>query len=139
MNFTLGQQLATTSKGEITRAQLREYAQASGDRNPIHIDEQFAQDAGFPGVIAHGMLSMAFLGDYINEHFPPKLFKLVHFRARFKKITFPGDRITCHGKIKHIDADQRITVQLTTRNQNGEQTTTGEATVQRTDTQCHFS
>lgn len=129
MTFAPGDTLPSTSKGEITRDQLRQYASASGDVNPIHLDEKFAKDAGFPSVIAHGMLSMAFLGDYILEHFSSKSFVLSKFKVRFKRITFPGDHITCVGKIRDVDEVGAVTVSVATQNQKGEETTSGEATL----------
>ena len=49
----------------VTREQIDEYAEASGDRNPIHLDEDFARSVGLPGVIAHGMLAMAHLANLV--------------------------------------------------------------------------
>ncbi|MBI1861220.1 MAG: MaoC family dehydratase N-terminal domain-containing protein [Deltaproteobacteria bacterium] len=129
MTYVVGEAIPATLKGEITREQLRAYADASGDINPIHLNEKFAKEAGFPSVIAHGMLSAAFLGDYILEHFPENTFRLEKFKVRFKKITLPGDLITCVGKIKSIDKERSIIATIATTNQKGEETTSGEATL----------
>jgi acyl dehydratase len=51
----------------INRALLKQYADASGDQNPIHQDEAFAKSVGLPDVIAHGMLTMALVGKYVSE------------------------------------------------------------------------
>lgn len=51
----------------INRAMLKQYADASGDQNPIHQDETFAKSVGLPDVIAHGMLTMALVGKYVSE------------------------------------------------------------------------
>ena len=51
----------------VNRALLKEYADASGDQNPIHQDEAFAKSVGLPDVIAHGMLTMALVGKYVTE------------------------------------------------------------------------
>ncbi len=127
MTLEAGFILTPTTKGEISREQLKAYAAASGDHNPIHLDDQFARDAGFPSVIAHGMLSMAFLGDFTVQHFPSA--RLLSIKTRFKRITVPGDTISCTGKIKHVGTDGTVTLSLATLNQRGEETTTGEATV----------
>jgi acyl dehydratase len=50
----------------INRALLKQYADASGDQNPIHQDQEFAQSVGLPDVIAHGMLTMALVGKYVS-------------------------------------------------------------------------
>jgi acyl dehydratase len=51
----------------ITRADLVAYAQASGDHNPIHQDEAVARSVGLPGVIAHGMYTLALAARYVDE------------------------------------------------------------------------
>jgi acyl dehydratase len=64
----------TTAKGDeldpttvrITRADLVRYAGASGDFNPIHWSDRFATGVGLPGVIAHGMLTMALAGRFVT-------------------------------------------------------------------------
>jgi acyl dehydratase len=51
----------------INRALLKAYADASGDQNPIHQNEEFALSVGLPNVISHGMLTMALAGKYVTE------------------------------------------------------------------------
>lgn len=129
MTYQEGQALSPLAKPAITAEQLREYAEASGDTNPIHLDPDFARDAGFPSVIAHGMLSMGFLGDYVRHHFPESRYDLVRFKARFRKVTFPGDTLTCEGRVKAVLPDGSLALSVLTRNQGGEVTTDGEAVV----------
>lgn len=129
MRFEPNQPLRPLSKAPITVEQLKDYAKASGDNNPIHLDEKFAHEAGFPSVIAHGMLSMAFMGDCVNYNFPPNEYEIKSFSCRFKKVTFPGDKITASGKIKSTNADGSITLALWTENQQGEHTLEGEALI----------
>lgn len=54
----------------VTRADLVRYAAASGDHNPIHQDEEVARSVGLPGVIAHGMYTMALAARAVGEWFP---------------------------------------------------------------------
>jgi acyl dehydratase len=69
---------------DIDRALLMQYADASGDQNPIHQDEAFAKSVGLPDVIAHGMLTMALAGKYISDWAGgPQNVK--EFSARFTK------------------------------------------------------
>ena len=69
---------------EINRALLKRYADASGDQNPIHQDENFAKSVGLPDVIAHGMLTMALAGKYVSDWAGgPQNVK--EFSARFTK------------------------------------------------------
>jgi acyl dehydratase len=51
----------------IDRAMLKAYADASGDQNPIHQNEEFAKAVGLPNVISHGMLTMALVGKYVSD------------------------------------------------------------------------
>ncbi len=129
MSWQAGQALKTLTKPPFTAQQLKDYAAASYDHNPIHLEEGFAQEAGFPSVIVHGMLSMAFLGDHLQFNFPPGQYRVAKLKARFRKVTVPGDILSCEGKIKRVDPDGCILVTLLTRNQRGEVTTDGEAEV----------
>jgi len=126
MKWVQGQVLPLLEKPEITLSQLKQYGKVSGDLNPIHFDKAFAEDAGFPSVIAHGMLSMAFLGDYLIKYFSEDEYRLVRFKTRFRKVTFPGDVLTCFGHVKEVSRSQVI-ISLGARNQNGIVTTEGEA------------
>ena len=69
---------------EINRALLKQYADASGDHNPIHQDEAFAKSVGLPDVIAHGMLTMALTGKYISDWAGGSQ-NVKEFSARFTK------------------------------------------------------
>ena len=68
----------------LDRELLKHYAEASGDQNPIHQNEEFAVSVGLPNVIAHGMLTMALVGKYISD-FAGGSAKVVEFGARFTK------------------------------------------------------
>ncbi|HKJ11319.1 MAG TPA: MaoC/PaaZ C-terminal domain-containing protein [Ornithinimicrobium sp.] len=59
-------QIVATRTVSVDRDRLREYAEASGDRNPIHLDEQAARAVGLPGVIAHGMWTMGAAADVVS-------------------------------------------------------------------------
>ena len=68
----------------INRAMLTSYADASGDQNPIHQNEEFAVSVGLPNVIAHGMLTMALVGKYISD-FAGGAANVLELGARFTK------------------------------------------------------
>ncbi len=85
----------------ITREQIAAYAEASGDRNPIHLDEEFARSVGLPGVIAHGMLLMGLMASTVGESS-----KLRQISVRFGGIVVPGDTITftaAGGELKAVN------------------------------------
>ncbi|HBW35777.1 MaoC/PaaZ C-terminal domain-containing protein [Desulfosporosinus sp. BICA1-9] len=110
-----------------TDLQLRQYAEASGDFNPIHLDEAFARKAGFDGIIAHGMLTMAQLGamltDWISEEGTLK-----SFEVRFKNMVRVGERIVFSGYIKDALSDA-VKCDLIVTKANGEEVLTGSAEV----------
>jgi len=74
----------------ITKEQIADYAEASGDHNQIHLDPGFARAAGLPDTIAHGMLSMGLAASALEKWkiHPEKLLK---FESKFKDKVFPGD------------------------------------------------
>jgi acyl dehydratase len=133
-DVTAGQELVPLVKPPITQEQLRRYAKASGDFNPIHLDEQAAHRVGLDGVIAHGMLSMAFLGQFVNQQIAgiPGA-RLERLRVRFMDMVRLGDTLTCHGvvKSKTIDDDlsESVTLECWAQNQKGDKVTAGEAVV----------
>lgn len=68
----------------LDRALLKQYADASGDQNPIHQNEEFALSVGLPNVIAHGMLTMALVGKYVSD-FAGGAANVLEYGARFVK------------------------------------------------------
>ena len=66
-DIALGDPIAALAKPAISRLQLALYASAGADHNPIHQDEAAARAGGLPGVIAHGMLPLGFLGQMLNH------------------------------------------------------------------------
>ena len=75
----------------LDRELLKRYADASGDQNPIHQNEEFAVSVGLPNVIAHGMLTMALVGKYVSD-FAGGSAKVIEFGARFTKpVIVPAD------------------------------------------------
>lgn len=73
----------------FTREQIAAYADASGDRNPIHLDDAFARSVGLPGVIAHGLLQMGLLARVAGD--PRRLRRL---SCRFAGMVQPGETVT---------------------------------------------
>ena len=89
-SLTVGSALPERSF-QITRADLKTYADASGDQNPIHQDEAFAISVGLPNLIAHGMYTMALAGKYLTD-WAGELTALAEFGVRFTKpVIVPAD------------------------------------------------
>jgi acyl dehydratase len=81
----------------VTHEILMQYAQVSGDLNPLHIQPDFARKAGFEDVIVHGMYGMAQLGRLLTRHFRPESIR--SFRVRFGAVIPVGSRIHCRAKL----------------------------------------
>lgn len=129
-NISVGAEIPALELPPISRVTLALYAGASGDHNPVHIDSDFAQQAGMPDVFAQGMLSMAYLGRMLTNWQPQA--KLRKFSNRFAAITQLQDVITCTGKVVELveqngEALARCEIQAVKA--TGEQTLVGEALV----------
>ncbi|MEW6121798.1 MAG: MaoC/PaaZ C-terminal domain-containing protein [Pseudomonadota bacterium] len=97
----------------VTTQQLVRYAGASDDYNRIHYDLPFAEASGLGGVIAHGMLTMAFMGRAVTDAIGPAGF-VRRLSARFVAPVRPGDVVRVEAKIleardeagaRHVRAD----------------------------------
>lgn len=123
-----GEALPTAEFGPVTRATLALFAGGSGDHNPLHIDTDYAHAAGLPDVIAHGMLSMAYLGRYLEAIAAPGSIR--SWSARFTAATPVGARVLCSATVADIDsAIGEISVLLTADTHEGVRTIEGRATL----------
>ena len=98
----------------LDRALLKQYADASGDQNPIHQNEEFALSVGLPNVIAHGMLTMALVGKYVSD-FAGGSAHVLEYSARFTKpvIVPAGEKVdlTVSATVAEV-ADGKISLTL---------------------------
>ena len=98
----------------VDRALLKAYADASGDQNPIHQNEEFAVSVGLPNVIAHGMLTMALVGKYVTDWAGGSA-AVKEYSARFVKpvIVPAGEKVdlTVSATVSEIDGD-RVSINL---------------------------
>ena len=125
-----GDEIEPMAKPEITKQLLIDYGEAALDGNPIHTDDEFAQDAGYPGVFAQGMLSMGFLAQYLVERFGIE--SLRRIKVRFAEHTWPGERIVCKAVVskKYSEGSETLVeLDIDTANDQGEQKLIGNATV----------
>lgn len=98
----------------LNRALLKQYADASGDQNPIHQNEEFAISVGLPNVIAHGMLTMALVGKYVSD-FAGGSANVLEYSARFTKpVIVPANEkvdLTVSATVAEV-ADGKISLTL---------------------------
>jgi len=105
----------------LTRTDIVKYAGASGDFNQIHHDETFAKGAGYPTVFAHGMLNAGFVSKCLTDYVGRQ--NLRKFSVSFRNQVWPGDTITCGGKVTRKfeeRGEKRIEGELFAVNQKGE-------------------
>ena len=99
--------------------QTYRYAKASGDRNPIHVDPEFARSVGLPGIIVHGMCTMGFASRaVIAEACGDDSTRLRRLAVRFARPVVPGQPITTH-LWPASDSDGRRRWAFETLNQDG--------------------
>ena len=113
---------------EVTQAGINAYAEASGDHNPIHIDEAFAQTTPLGGTIAHGMLVLAFLSQMMTAAFGAAWLASGRLDVRFRVPARPGDTITARALSAKAEGDA-LRYQVECVNQAGEVVISGTATV----------
>ena len=117
-------------KKDITQENINLYAGASGDFNPIHVDEDFARQTPLGGTIAHGMLVLAYVSQMMTAAFGQNWLVGGRLGIRFRTPARRGDTITVSGRIDRIEKNGLqtvITCDVLCQNQNGESVVTGEA------------
>jgi acyl dehydratase len=87
----------------VDQDQIGAYAQAAGDPNPIHTDEELARAFGFPATIAHGMLTMAILTECVAR-WAGGYDRVASMAVRFSKPLLRGDTLICSGRVVDVDA-----------------------------------
>jgi acyl dehydratase len=91
----------------VTRRDVAAYAEAGGDRNPLHLDDDVAGAAGFPGIVAHGMFTMGHLASCLSRWAggPDRIRRL---GAQFRAPVFMGDEIVAGGRVKTVDVERGV-------------------------------
>ncbi len=127
----VGDELPALAKAPVDRVQLARYAGASGDFNPIHVDEVYARGIGMPSVYAPGMLVMGFLGQLVSDW--ARGAQLRKYNVRFIKMVWPGDTVVCKGRVTDRFGDNGryfADLDLWAENQKGELVMKGQASIQ---------
>ena len=115
---------------EVTQNQIQRYAVASGDFNPVHIDQEFASRSTFGGTIAHGMMIAAFISEMMTVAFRESWLRGGRLKIRFSAPVYPGDTITTFGHVNGIHDEcrvRRVTCSIGVRRQTGEIAIQGNA------------
>ena len=93
----------------VTREDVKAYADASGDANPLHQDDDAARAAGFPGIVAHGMFTMGHLASCVTRWAggPERVRRL---SAQFRAPVLMGEEIVAGGRVKAVDVEDGVAV-----------------------------
>jgi acyl dehydratase len=115
---------------DLKRTQLVMYAGTSGDYNPLHSDDLYCREAaGYPGVFAHGMLTMGMTGRVVTDRFGAENVK--KYGVRFTNQVWPGDDLIAKAVVDAIRQDggeTLVDMTITTTNQKGDVVLSGYAT-----------
>ena len=113
----------------LSQEQLVRYADASGDHNPIHLDETFALATPFGGTIAHGMLVLASISEMMAVAFGEAWLAQGKLRVRFRAPARPGDTITAGARPQAAREGATLIYAVECRNQDDELLISGTAEV----------
>ncbi len=111
--------------------QLVRYAAAANDFAKIHYDSDHARHRGFDGVIVHGLLKAAYLGQVVAKWAGDRG-RIRKFQVEYRKVDMPGHPITCRGRVARVEQSEGIMtahVELWTEDAAGKKTTVGSADV----------
>ena len=129
-SLAVGHEFPVHTGGPINRTTLALYAGGSGDHVRLHIDSDYAKEAGFDDVFAHGMLSMAYLAQLLL--LVTRQENIRSYAVRFTAITPVHARVSCLGKVVEKierDGERLARLELRTQLDDGTVTLRGEAVV----------
>jgi acyl dehydratase len=121
-----GDELPSFTVANLTRTDFVKYAGSSGDFNPIHHDQTFAEASGNPTVFAMGMMNAGILSRLVSDY--AGIENVRKYRVRFATRVWPGDSVTCKGKVikKAVENGEKIIEgEIAALNQKGEVTIQG--------------
>jgi 3-hydroxybutyryl-CoA dehydratase len=116
----------------VTQKGIQRYADASGDHNPIHVDEAYARATPFGGTIAHGMLVLAYLSEMMAAAFGNDWLAGGRMKVRFRAPARPGDTLTVRAeprRAREANGGRIFEYDITCSSQKGEALVSGTAEV----------
>jgi acyl dehydratase len=122
----VGDPIPTVTIDNVSRPDFVRYAGASGDFVPLHYDQTFVEAAGIPTVFAQGMWTAGCLSRCLTDFAGAG--QVRHFKVRFARQVWPGDTLTCRGKVtarSEANGEKLVEGELEVVNQKGEATVKG--------------
>ncbi|WP_448376408.1 MaoC family dehydratase [Fervidobacterium sp.] len=114
----------------VTDEMVKLFAEATGDKNPVHLDEEYAKNTIFGGRIAHGILSLGIISSVLGMEFPGAGTIYLMQNAKFKRPVYIGEEVTVKLIVKEIDREKRrVLLETYVVKENGENAIEGEALV----------
>jgi 3-hydroxybutyryl-CoA dehydratase len=104
--FTLGQ--SATLDWFVTRDEIERFVQLSGDRNPLHVNPQFARAQGFPDIVAHGYLLGAKVSALVGMQLPGRDCLILETTMAYPRPCHPGNQVRIHGEIDLLSPEQKV-------------------------------
>lgn len=128
MNLKVGD--TSSISRQITDADIRAFAELSGDFNPVHLDDEFARTTRFGRRIAHGMLGASLISTVLGTKLPGQGAIYLSQTLQFLAPIFPGDTVNAKVTVTKIkDGKPIVTLETVCENQRGETLIRGEAVV----------
>ncbi len=117
-------------KRELTGADIDAFAELSGDRNPLHMDAEFAQTAGYPDRIAHGMLLASWVSAALAQHLPGRGTVYLRQNLEFRQAALPGDALLIRLTVAEKKRRGRVLIDCVIRHgESGKDLLRGQAEV----------
>ena len=114
----------------INEEDVLAFAELTGDRNPVHLDEEYASTTRFGRRIAHGMLGASLISTVLASELPGSGSVYLSQTLRFTAPVYLGDTVTARVTVKHVRGDKPVvTLETVCTNQRGERVVEGEAVV----------
>jgi 3-hydroxybutyryl-CoA dehydratase len=128
MNLKVGD--SAEMRKAIADEEVRAFAELTGDRNPVHLDEEYAASTRFGRRIAHGMLGASLISAVLANELPGRGTVYLSQTLKFTAPVFLGDIVTARVVVKHVREDKPVvTLETYCTNQRGERVVEGEAVV----------
>jgi len=125
----LSEGMEATFAKTVTEADVVQFAGVTGDLNPVHVNEDYAEQTQFGGRIAHGMLSAGFISTVLGTRLPGPGTIYLSQEVRFRRPVRIGDTVTARVRVASLKDDKGIVTLATDCLVGGKPVITGEAVV----------